>query len=137
MAERKSAAAGAEISLRVAEALVKDVGRGIARLDPKDLGHLGATVGDILAITGERTTVAKAMPAFSESRGQGTLQIDGVARVNAMVALDQRVKVKKVVAVPASKLVLRPLGEMPAPRKGDDNRYLGCLFEGLPLLVVD
>ncbi len=134
---KKTEPATEEISLRVAEALVRDVGRGIARIDPKDLAQLGATVGDILAITGERTTVAKAMPAFSESRGQGTLQIDGVARVNAKVALDQRVKVKKVVAVPASKLVLRPLGEMPAPRKGDDNRYLGRLFEGLPLVVGD
>src|SRR5436305_1134888 len=107
MPDKKTEPAPEEISLRVAEALVRDVGRGIARLDPKDLGQLGATVGDILAITGERTTVAKAMPAFSESRGQGTLQIDGVARANAKVALDQRVKVRKVVAVPASRLVLR------------------------------
>ena len=140
MPERKSGAVpgdAGEMSLRVAEALVKDVGRGIARLDPKDLGRLGAVVGDILAITGERTTVAKAMPAFSESRGQGTIQIDGVARVNAKSGLDQRVKVKKVNAVPASKLVIRPLGEMPAPRKGDQNRYLGSLFEGLPLIVGD
>jgi transitional endoplasmic reticulum ATPase len=137
MPEKKSEAAAGEMSLRVAEALVKDVGRGIARLDPKDLGRLGATVGDTLAITGERTTVAKAMPAFSESRGQGTIQIDGVARVNAKVALDQRVKVKKIVAVSASKVVIRPLGAMPAPRRGDNNRYLGRLFEGLPLMAGD
>jgi transitional endoplasmic reticulum ATPase len=138
MAEaKKSEAAAGDMSLRVAEALGKDVGRGIARLDPKDLGSLGATVGDILAITGERTTVAKAMPAFADSRGQGTIQIDGVARVNAKIALDQRVKVKKITAVAASKIVIRPLGEMPAPRKGDNARYLGRLLEGLPLLVGD
>src|SRR5437764_13364669 len=137
MPVRKSEAATAEMSLRVAEALVKDVGRGIARLDPKDLGRLGATVGDILAITGERTTVVKAMPASSESRGQGTIQIDGVSRVNAKVGLDQRVKVTKVAAVPASKLVIRPLGEMPAARGGDNSRFLGRLFEGLPLMVGD
>ncbi len=138
MAEaKKSEAAAGDRSLRVAEALGKDVGRGIARLDPKDLGGLGATVGDILAITGERTTVAKAMPAFADSRGQGTIQIDGVVRANAKVALDQRVKVQRITAVAASKIVIRPLGEMPAPRKGDNARYLGRLLEGLPLMIGD
>jgi len=135
--ERKSEAVAGDLSLRVAEALGKDVGRGIARLDPKDLGRLGATVGDILAITGERPTVAKAMPAFSDSRGKGAIQIDGVTRVNAKVGLDQRVKVEKVTAVPASRIVIRPLGEIPAAKKGDDNRYLGRLLEGLPLVVGD
>src|SRR5882724_671525 len=135
--ERKSEAEAGDLSLRVTEALGKDVGRGIARLDPKDLGRLGATVGDILAITGERPTVAKAMPAFSDSRGKGAIQIDGVTRVNAKVGLDQRVKVEKVTAVPASRIVIRPLGEIPAAKKGDDNRYLGRLLEGLPLVVGD
>src|SRR5947199_1285828 len=107
MAEaKKSEPAAGDMSLRVAEALGKDVGRGIARFDPKDLGSLGATVGDILAITGERTTVAKAMPAFADSRGQGTIQVDGVVRANAKVALDQRVKVRKITASAASKIVI-------------------------------
>ena len=72
MPERKSGAApgdAGEMSLRVAEALVKDVGRGIARLDPKDLGRLGAVVGDILAITGERTTVAITQDTGPRSAG--------------------------------------------------------------------
>ena len=36
--------------LRVSEALGKDVGRGLARLDPKDLDQIGAEVGDILSV---------------------------------------------------------------------------------------
>ena len=89
-------------SLRVAEALGKDVGRGIARLDPKDLAQLGAEVGDILVITGERRTVAKAMPAYSDTRGKGLLQIDGITRGNAKVGLDQRVKISKADHAPAT-----------------------------------
>lgn len=123
--------------LRVTEALGKDVGRGIARLDPKDLGRLGAEVGDILSIEGERTTVAKAMPAFSENRGKGILQIDGVTRGNAKVGLDQKVKVSKITGAPAARIVIRPVGELPALRKNGDNRYVGRLLEGLPLLVGD
>ncbi|HYU32482.1 MAG TPA: CDC48 family AAA ATPase [Thermoanaerobaculia bacterium] len=130
-------ATAAPVSLRIAEALGKDVGRGIARLDPKDLAHLGAEVGDILAIAGERTTVAKAMPAYSESRGKGVLQIDGVTRGNAKAGLDQRVKVSKIAGAPATKIVLRPVGTLPALQKSGDSRYVTRLLEGLPLLEGD
>jgi transitional endoplasmic reticulum ATPase len=130
--------APATVSLKVAEALGKDVGRGIARLDPKDLAELKAAVGDIIAIDGERMTVAKAMPTYSEQRGKGTLQIDGITRGNAKAGLDQRVKVWKVAHNPAAKLVLRPVGKAPAAtRRGVDARYVGRLLEGLPLLVGD
>ena len=125
------------VSLRVAEALGKDVGRGIARLDPKDLGRLSAEVGDILAIAGERTTVAKAMPAYSEDRGKGGLQIDGITRSNAKVGVDQRVRVTKIGHTPAAKIIIRPVGEVPALQRNGDTRYVGRLLEGLPLLAGD
>ena len=51
------------LALRVAEALPKDVGRGIARLDPVDMERLGAVIGDIVELTGKRRTVARLMPA--------------------------------------------------------------------------
>jgi len=130
-------AAPETVSLRVAEALGKDVGRGIARLDPKDLAQLGAEVGDILSIAGERTTVAKAMPAYSENRGKGGLQIDGVTRGNAKAGLDQRVKVSRIAAAPATKIVLRAVGTVPALQKSGDSRYVTRLLEGLPLLEGD
>ena len=134
---KKRETPGDAVSLRVAEALGKDVGRGIARLDPKDLVRLGAEVGDILVIVGERTTVAKAMPAYSENRGKGTLQIDGITRSNAKVGVDQRVKATKVAYAPAAKIVMRPLGELPALKRNGDTRYVGRLLEGLPLLTGD
>ncbi|MDD5309183.1 MAG: CDC48 family AAA ATPase [Deltaproteobacteria bacterium] len=134
---KKRETSGDAVSLRVAEALGKDVGRGIARLDPKDLGRLGAEVGDILAIAGERTTVAKAMPAYSENRGKAVLQIDGITRGNAKVGVDQRVKVTRIGHAPAAKIVIRPVGELPALKRNDDTRYVGRLLEGLPLLVGD
>jgi transitional endoplasmic reticulum ATPase len=125
------------VSLRVAEALGKDVGRGVARLDPKDLARLGAEVGDILVITGERRTVAKAMPAYSDARGKGQVQIDGITRGNAKVGLDQRVKLEKVTHANAAKIVMRPTGAVPALQRNGDTRYVGRLLEGLPLVVGD
>jgi transitional endoplasmic reticulum ATPase len=125
------------ITLRVVEAIGKDVGRAIGRLDPKDLARLGASLGDILAITGGgRTTVVKAMPAFAAGRGNATLQIDGVTRGNAKVALDDRVTVRKVSYQPAAQLTLKPIGVARPPREGD-SRYMARLLEGIPLVAGD
>ena len=58
----------AVLKLKVAEALSRDVGRGIARMGPEDLDKLGIAVGDTVEITGKRVTVCKAMPAHKELR---------------------------------------------------------------------
>jgi len=82
--------------------------------------------------------VAKAMPAYNESRGQGLVQIDGITRSNAKIGLDQRVTVRKVQHDEAMKIVIRPLGELPTLQRQDgDSRYVGRLLEGLPLVVGD
>ncbi len=60
--------------LRVSEALAKDVGRGIARIDPQDMAEMGAEVGDIIQIVGKRPAVAKIMPAYMEDRDQQSIQ---------------------------------------------------------------
>jgi len=44
---------------KVMESLVKDVGRAIARIDPKDMKEAGIGVGDIVLLEGKRTTAVK------------------------------------------------------------------------------
>ncbi len=66
--------------LKVTEALSKDMGRAFARMGPEDLEKLGASIGDIVEVTGKRTTVCKAMPAYKELRGQSRIQLDGLSR---------------------------------------------------------
>ncbi len=39
--------------LKVAEALPKDLGRGLARLDPADMSRLGVSVGDVVTRFGQ------------------------------------------------------------------------------------
>ena len=48
--------------LKVSEALARDVGRGIARLDPKDMAKLGVEVGDIIQATGKRPPPPRLCP---------------------------------------------------------------------------
>lgn len=96
--------------LTVVEARRDDVGRGIARIDPETLRQIGAKVGDVLEIEGRAKTVAKAMPTFKEQRGQQVVQLDGVARTNAGVALGQKALIRKVAHAVARRLVVAPLG---------------------------
>ncbi len=68
------------LRLRVVEAHPKDAGRGIVRIDPADLEKIGASIGDIISIEGERRTVGKAMPAYLPDRGKKLIQVDGITR---------------------------------------------------------
>ncbi len=52
---------------KVAEALPKNVGRGIVSLDPGDMTRLGVEIGDVVELGGKRKTVAKVMPAYKTS----------------------------------------------------------------------
>jgi transitional endoplasmic reticulum ATPase len=125
------------LSLKVQEALPKDVGRVIARIDPEDMKKVGVEVGDIIQISGKRKTVAKIMPAYMEDRGKKIMQMDGITRENAKVGLDEKVEVQRVAHVPASKIVLSPLSFVGSLGKDKDTKYIGRLLEGIPLVEGD
>ena len=98
------------VQLKVAEANPKDVGRGIARIDPEVMERLGITdSGEVVGLTGKRETVVKIMPTFPELRGRGLVQIDGIIRENAQVGIDEQVKLAKVKIEEAKKVTLSPL----------------------------
>jgi len=123
------------MTLRVSESLPKDVGRGVARIDPADMQAIGVSVGDIIEVIGKKNTVAKLMPIYSDYRGKQLIQIDGLVRENAKVGIDERVKVRKITSRPAEKIILDPMTLIAdGPR---ENRYIGRLIEGLPLIKGD
>jgi transitional endoplasmic reticulum ATPase len=125
------------IQLRVTEALPKDVGRGIARMDPQDIEALGASNGDIIEIIGKRHTAVKAMPTYLAERGKGVIQIDGIVRENAQVSLDDRVQIRKAEYQNANMVILAPVGELKAVLREQDRRYILRLLEGLPVMSGD
>ena len=84
------------MTLKVKEALAKDVGRAIARIDPKDMETLGLDVGEIIEIEGKRKTPAKVMPCYTEDRGKKIIQMDGIERENSKIGLDEKVKIRKI-----------------------------------------
>src|SRR5215472_9651048 len=90
-------------TLRVADALQRDVGRGIARIDPKVVEELGLTSGDVIQITGKKKTTALCWPAYQEDYGKGRVRIDGNMRKNAGVSIDDKVTIRKLDARIAEK----------------------------------
>jgi len=105
-----TAGAAATVTLKVAEARLPDAGRGLARLDPADMARLGAVPGSILQITGPRAAAAKAMPSFRDVRGRQLVQIDGITRSNAGVAIGEKISLAVVQPAAAQRIVLAPEG---------------------------
>ncbi len=93
---------------RVAEARTRDVGRGIARIDPAVMEALGLAPDETIVIEGSRQTAATLASPLPEDRNRGIIRIDGNLRRNAGVGLDDKVGVRTVVPKDATRLVLAP-----------------------------
>ena len=120
--------------LRVAEARTKDVGRGIARIDPAVMEALEISEADIVEIEGDRRTVAIVAPPYAEDTNRGIIRIDGSLRRNAGVGIDDKVGIRKIVAKPATKLVLAPTEPL---RIMGGEEYLAQMLDGRALTRGD
>src|SRR2546428_2912459 len=113
--------------LRVAEARTRDVGRGIARIDPAVMEALEIKEEDTIEIEGTRHTVAIVASPYAEDANRGIIRIDGSLRRNAGVGIDDKVGIRKVIAKPATKLVLAPTEPL---RIMGGEEYLAQMLEG-------
>jgi hypothetical protein len=105
----QKAGSGREFSLRVTKAFIDDEGKGLARIDTGLLQQLGAMPGEVLQVTGRRSTVARAAQLTANYTGQELIQIDGITRDNAQVSLDEWVTVTKVPFKGADTVLLAPV----------------------------
>src|SRR5207253_490328 len=62
------------------------------------------------------------------------VQLDGIARSNAGVGLDDSVSIRKRACAPARQVVVSPTSVNPTER---DMRYIGTLLDGLPVTQGD
>ena len=100
-----------EVQARALEAYTRDVGRSIARLDPKSIEEMGLSMGDVVEIRGRSATSAKCLPLYPSDWGKGMVRMDGLIRHNAGVSVGDQVAVSKAAVIPAAKVVLTPIGE--------------------------
>jgi len=122
-------------TLVVHEALVDDVGKGLARIRAEDMGELGLAVGDIVEIIGSNKTVAKVMPLAESHPDRKIIQIDGITRENAGVGLDDFVEIGKTDSHLAETLLISPIDiTRPLPQE-DESQQLATILAGLPVTV--
>ncbi|QTX32277.1 CDC48 family AAA ATPase [Aminithiophilus ramosus] len=121
----------------VAESNLKDVGRGIVRIDPVDMEIMGVSVGDVVQIEGERQTIAKIMPTFPQDRGKRIIQMDWTLRNNAKTSLNNNVNVIKIDFKLAEKIVIAPLSNVRIPLGDKDISYIGSILTGLAVIEGD
>jgi transitional endoplasmic reticulum ATPase len=100
---------GRGITLKVAEAEQRDVGRKIARVDPDVIEQLNITSGDALELAslGKKTTVLS-WPARSNDRGKGLIRIDGYTRNRLDVGVNDQIEVKTVESKDAKSITFAP-----------------------------
>ncbi len=129
--------AAAALELRVAEIFIEDVGKGLARLDPDDTQLIGATLGDVVEIRGEKKTVARISGIFPEHLGKKIVQIDGITRDNAGVLVGGTVEIKKVTRQTATAIVLTPLESGNWWPDENELGYIGKILQGLAVISGD
>src|SRR5690554_4777029 len=96
------------VRLQVAGTNERDVGKGTARLTSAAFEQLGLQQGQVIQITGNRTTAAVALPPFPEDEGLNIIRLDGLIRANANVSMGDMVEVSPADVSPATKVTLAP-----------------------------
>ncbi len=122
------------LSLRVVEALKKDMGLHVVRIDKKDMAVLGVKPGDIIQIKGKKKTLARAMHSLMYDRGNAQIQMDGVLRENAGVGLDDNVEVARAAPGRATRVRLS-LAQPDGAARAQDTEYIRRVIQGMPLMV--
>jgi len=125
-----------ELVLQVQDPDPTHVGRNIVTLDRETKTQLNITSGDIVQIEGTKKTAAIVWPARIDDEGKKIIRADSFIRHNAGVALNEKVKVSKVVPQEGKKVVLAPIEEVRIIASGYD-RILKKSFLGRPLTVGD
>ena len=96
------------VRLQVAAARQEESGQGIARIPRTAFQALGITEGDVIEITGKRSTPAIAMAAYAEDESLEVIRLDGLQRGNAEVGSGEHVKITVVESRPATRVVFAP-----------------------------
>jgi len=125
------------LQFKVAEAFVEDVGKGYARLDADDLQRLHAVPGDVLLVTGRRSTVARAVQAPPSHCGQFLILLDGNSRDNAQAGIDEYVTVRKVPFKVAESILLAPVQATQSLPTEAELPHLRQLLQNLPVVLGD
>jgi transitional endoplasmic reticulum ATPase len=96
------------LRLQVATMRPEDSGRGLARLPRAIMARLALKDGDVIELTGKRSTAARAVGPYPEDEGLDIIRLDGLQRANAEIGSGDYVEVAKAESKPAQRIVFAP-----------------------------
>jgi len=124
------------LQMRVGEAKQRDVGKRRARIEPEAMEFLKVEAGDMIEITGKRSSCAIVWPADDDNKSPDVIRVDGQTRKNVGVGINELVNVKKIVAKPAKSVTLMPVnGNVTVDKEFTD--FVKNRLRGLPLSEGD
>ena len=123
--------------LKVSEAYSWDAMKGLARIHPDDMAELNLTDGDLVLISGRKSTPARIRTGDRET-GRGIIQIDGLIRENAGTSLDENVTLESSITYHfAGSATLQPLGDVKLSQRENDSGYILSMLEGQAMNTGD
>lgn len=108
MAKSDAATEQKTTRLQVAAARQEESGQGIARMPRSAFQALGITEGDVVEITGKRSTAAIAMATYDEDQSLEVVRLDGLQRGNAEAASGEHVQIIRAKSQAATRVVFAP-----------------------------
>ncbi len=96
------------LSLKVAEALQGDVGKGIVRMDREAQKKIGVSEMDVVEIEGNKKTGAVVANPHPNDKGLEIIRMDQYIRKNSGASIGENVNVKKADAQEAKKIKIAP-----------------------------
>ena len=124
------------LQMRVGEAKHRDIGKKRARIGPDAMDYLQVTPGDIIQITGKKSTCAIVWPSDEDEKYPDTIRIDGQTRKNVDVGLNDVVEIKKNTTKPAKSITLMPINDTVTVDK-EFSDFVKNRLKGLPLSQGD
>ena len=124
------------LQMRIGEAKQRDIGKKRARIGPDAMDYLKAAPGDVIEITGKRSSCAIVWPADEDEKFPDVIKIDGQTRKNIGGALNDIVKIKKIATKIAKSVVLMPVNDVVTVDK-EFTDFVKNRLKGLPLSQGD
>ena len=96
------------VKLKVTESVQDDVHKGVVKLDSTFMREIGVNVGDVVSITGDRTTASVCDRAYPGDIGLNIIRMDGKHAAERARGVGDTVTVEKATVAPAKRVKLAP-----------------------------
>ena len=124
------------LSMKIGEAKQRDVGKKRARIGPDAMDYLGVTPGDVIEISGTKSSCAVVWPADEDERSPEIIRVDGQMRNNIGAAHSEMVRVIRGTAKAARVVEIMPVSDE-ITVDAEFNEFVKGRIAGMPVIQGD